>query len=269
MISTPSHSKLKHLRKVFALYCFLVIADLRNGSASGRLNWGWILAQPIAQITLYSVVFGIFMSQRGTTFATPGSYIVYLCSGFFCWLGFSETLSRASTAQIEGSTLIKGRGIPPILFPLKAAGAAWTISIIGIILTLIMAPFAGVTPVPAWFVLPLLVMSLIILSMGIALVLSPITTLDRNVSRSVNLLLPLIFWATPVVYEPSILPAWAQKIQVWNPLFPGITSIHELLLFGITPSTQRWCEIFFISVSSLAVGSWAARRLDSMIRDVL
>jgi ABC-type polysaccharide/polyol phosphate export permease len=209
------------------------------------------------------------MTPRGTAFTSPGSYVVYLCSGVFCWLGFSETLARGATAQLESATLIKGRGLHPALFPLQAAGTAWMLALVGFTGTLAIAPMAGATPSLAWLLLPLPVISLALFATGLALALAPVTVLVRDTVQVVHLLLPLAFWATPIVYEPAILPTWAREVQAWNPLLPGITGIHSLLLASQIPSARDWLLMAVPAIAALLLGLAVSQRLEAEVRNAL
>lgn len=247
----------------------LITQDLRHRWSGGVLTWAWALIQPSVQIALYAIVFGAIMVPRGVTFPSSGAYVIYLCSGVFCWLGFSEALARGSTSLLEGTSLIRGRGIAPFLFPLRAVGTAWILALIGFIGTLVIAPLAGVEPSWAWLLLPLPVLSLIILAAGLALLVAPVTVLARDTVQVVHLLLPLLFWATPIVYEPAILPTWAQDVQRFNPLAPAIKTIHGLALRGECPGLFDWIALAVVPLSALGMGWWTIRRLDSEVRDAL
>lgn len=249
--------------------CQLIRQDLQARWSGGVLTWAWALIQPSVQIALYATVFGAIMVSRGAAFPSSGAYIIYLCSGVFCWLGFSEALTRGSTSLLEGASLIRGRGIPPFLFPLRAVGTAWLLALIGFTGTLVITPLAGIEPSWVWLLLPVPVLSLMVLSAGLALLLAPITVLTRDAIQLVHLLLPLLFWATPIVYEPAILPPWAQEAQRLNPFSPPITTIHALLLRGKCPAFLDWAALSIIPLITLGSGLWTLRRLESEVRDAL
>ena len=247
----------------------LIAQDLRNRWSGGVLTWAWALIQPAVQIALYAIVFGAIMVPRGVAFPSSGAYIIYLCSGVFCWLGFSEALTRGSTSLLEGASLIRGRGLTPLLFPLRAVGTAWLLALIGFVGTLVIAPLAGVEPSWTWLLLPLPVLSLIVLAAGLALLLAPVTVLARDAVQVLHLLLPLLFWATPIVYEPAILPPWAQEVQRFNPLSPAIKTIHGMLLRGECPGLLCWTALTIVPLGTIGAGWWTLRRLESEVRDAL
>lgn len=247
----------------------LIAQDLRARWSGGILTWAWALIQPAVQIALYGVVFGAIMVPRGTAFPSTGAYVVFLCSGVFCWLGFSESLARGTTALVEGGSLIRGRGVTPILLPLRAVGTAWLLAMIGFTGSLVIAPLAGVAPTWTWLLLPLPLIALILLAAGLALALAPMAVLTRDTIQLVHLALPLGFWATPIVYEPSILPTWAQAVQAANPLAPAITAIHDLLLRGSIPSLDQWILMTLWPFATLVIGLGLLRRLEGEVRDAM
>lgn len=247
----------------------LIEQDLRTRWSGGVLTWAWALIQPAVQIALYGIVFGAIMVPKGMTFSSTGAYIVFLCSGVFCWLGFSEGVARGTTSLLEGTSLIRGRGIAPALLPLRAVGTAWILAMVGFLGALVIAPLAGVSPTWTWLLLPFPIYTLVLLGAGLALLLAPMAVLARDTVQVVHLLLPLGFWATPIVYEPCILPIWAQTIQVLNPLVPAITGIHDLLLRQAVPSPSTWGLMLLWPIAAVVAGRAVLRHLDAEVRDVL
>lgn len=247
----------------------LIAQDLATRWSGGILTWAWALIQPLVQIALYAVVFGALMAPRGGVFASHGTYVIFLCSGVFLWVGFSEAVSRGANALREGASQLRGRPLPLALFPLKVTGTAWILALVGFIGTLAVAPLVGVSPSWTWLLLPVPYLALVLLAGGLGLLLAPLTVLARDTLQLVQLVLPLVFWATPIVYAPSILPDWAQAAQQLNPLALAVGAVHDLLLTHQVPDLAAWGRMLLAPVLVLALGAYALRRLDLEVRDAL
>ena len=267
--------RLSVLYVLFALFAHrrhltaLTLADLRQRWSGGAIAWGWVVVQPIAQITIFAVVFSSILVPRGGKFADPQVYIVYLSLGFFTWLAVSEGLVRGTGSLIENAGLLRRTPLPLALFPVKATLAAWCLCLIALLLTLAAAPFLGCPVRWTWTLLPIPVLSLVLLAMGAAMALSALNVLIRDVGQVLALLLPLLLWTAPVIYVPDILPIWAQKAQVFHPLAPALVMLHGLVIDGALPSLRVWLLVAAYPVLALLAGWLVMRSLDDEIRDVL
>lgn len=247
----------------------LTAQDVRARWSGGMLTWGWALIQPVAQIGLYALIFGTLMAPSAPGYPSVGSYLVYLCSGYFCWVGFSEAITLGAISLKIEAPLLRARSMPLALFPLKAAGAAWLLSLMGFSAILALAPFLGITPSWHWLLLPIPWVSLVLLSGGIAVILAPMTVLARDTEQLIRLALPLLFWLTPIVYVASVLPDWAQSVLKLNPLAVAVSAIHELMLADRMPDATVWGTMLGISPAVFGLGIFVLSRFDSEVRDAL
>lgn len=247
----------------------LINNDLRSRWSGTALSWIWAFLQPLAQIALFATVFGNLMANRSAAFASPGYYVVYLCCGLFLWSGFSEAIARGAASLKEKSGLLRGRSLFMAFIPLASVGSAWIVAIVGIVMALAITPFAGVDPRWTWTLIPLPILAMALMSSGLALGLAPIQALIKDTANLLQLILQLCFWLTPVVYDPSILPAWAQEVVRLNPIAVAVISMHKIVLDGILPSFSEMAVLACgILVSQLA-GWWCIRKLEDEVRDAL
>jgi lipopolysaccharide transport system permease protein len=125
----------------------------------------------------------------------------------------------------------------------------------------------GLRPIAFTALLALLVLA--VWTASISIFASVLSVFLRDVTQAVQLFLRVGFFATPVMYEPSLLPAplaWTASV---NPLAVAIAGVRDPVLCGTAPA---WGPL----LAQLAVGSlllFAAvlyvRSVESRMADVL
>ena len=99
-------------------------ADYRARFARSRFGAIWMIAQPLAQVAIFSFVLSDILSARLPGVSSPHAYVVYLMAGMLCWSLFSEVVTRCVSIFIENGNLIKKIAFPRVSLPLIAVGIA-------------------------------------------------------------------------------------------------------------------------------------------------
>src|SRR5438046_10046915 len=77
-----------------------------------QLGWFWVIAQPLAMILIYTLVFAAVMRPSLEGRSSPFAYSIYLCSGVITWQLFSELLTRAVAVFVANGELMKEVSLP-------------------------------------------------------------------------------------------------------------------------------------------------------------
>jgi ABC-type polysaccharide/polyol phosphate export permease len=101
----------------------------------------------------------------------------------------------------------------------------------------------------AW--LPLIVADQLLLTIGLALIVSALTVHFRDLRDLLGNLLTLAFFATPIVYPLSQAPGWAQRFLALNPFTHLVVSYQEV--FVIPGPFTGWPRVIELGLVSLAV----------------
>ena len=83
--------------------------------------------------------------------------------------------------------------------------------------------------------LPLLLLHLLF-TIGVALLLSALTSSFRDVAHLTEVGLVLVFWVTPIIYPISMVPPAYRALVQLNPLAAFAVAYQDLLFFGRLPS---------------------------------
>jgi ABC-type polysaccharide/polyol phosphate export permease len=101
----------------------------------------------------------------------------------------------------------------------------------------------------AW--LPLIVLDQLVLTIGLALIVSALTVHFRDLRDLLGNLLTLGFFATPIVYPIAQAPAWARPFLLLNP-FTHLAVAYQEVLFVPGPF-EGWPRLIGLAAVSLIV----------------
>jgi lipopolysaccharide transport system permease protein len=136
-------------------------------------------------------------------------------------------------------------------------------------LLLVAALGFGVRITWAWLaVLPMVVL-LELLGFGIGLTLGSLNVFFRDIGQALGIALQMWMWLTPVVYLKDVLPLEYRRYLIYNPAFPVIDALHEIVLDGAWPEPWHWGLAAAWAAGATLLGYVVLRKLRPEIRDAL
>jgi lipopolysaccharide transport system permease protein len=248
------------LKALWAYRSFVLNSVAREFNARYReslLGAFWAVANPLAMIVIYTVVFGHFMrpSLAGHE-NTPFAFSIFLCSGVITWGLFAEMLSRLNGVFLEHGNLIKKANFPRICLPAIVALAA--LLNFSIVFGLYLAFLALIGHWPGWALLavvPLLALQ-ILFALGLGIFLGTLNVFFRDVGQLTGIALQFWFWLTPIVYVFGTLPPKAQQLLQLNPLQPLVVAYQTVFLDKAFPDFVSLLPLALITFAVLVLGAW-------------
>jgi lipopolysaccharide transport system permease protein len=241
-------------------YRDFIFASVRREFASRylgtQLGVFWAVAQPLALILIYTMVFSSLMRPSLPGHASRFAYSIYLTAGVISWTLFSDLLGRSVGIFVHNANLLKKVSVPKITLPAIASLSA--LISFGIALALFLLFLLASGNWPGWPVLGLLpvVAVLIVFAVGLGLLLATVNVFYRDVEQSVGIVLQFWFWLTPIVYAAGALPAQVRSVLSWNPMWPIIGAVQQIFLENRFP---EWRTLVYPSLLALALVALAYR----------
>jgi lipopolysaccharide transport system permease protein len=214
-----------------SLFLSFVGRELRNryaGSISGAL---WAILHPIAQLAIFAFVFAaIFRSRAGNL--DESQYIAFYACGLWPWLAFREGLARGTSALQNAAQLIKKIAFPNELVVAASVSATFVVHLGGFALALLVLKLFN-QPIDL-LGMPVAIIAcatLYVAALGLALALSAIQLIIRDVEQVLGPILDLLFFLTPILYPLAAVPKDLQPVVAANPLTFILERLHDALLF--------------------------------------
>jgi lipopolysaccharide transport system permease protein len=221
-------------------YRDFVLASVRREFAlrflGTQLGFFWAVAQPLALILIYTLVFSEIMRPALPGHASRFAYSIYLTAGVITWTLFSELLGRSVGVFVQNANLLKKVSVPKITLPLIAMLSAMLNFAIILVLFLIFMGISGNWPGLPILALPVVIAVLLVFAMSLGLLLATVNVFYRDVEQTVSIVLQFWFWLTPIVYPATALPPAVQSVLQWNPMWPIVRAVQEIFVEGRFPS---------------------------------
>ena len=207
----------------------------------------WIILKPLAT---FSVIYTVWSNIM----IIDDNYKMELLLGIMLMTFFNEGVLMGL-----GSLLAKSNVILKIKFPREVVVvSAVTISLIDFILNMIVfGIFCISTPVTvtglSFLLFLLAVFTMYILIMALSLFLSVIFVKLKDIHNLTEVILQLLFWATPIYYKLEMLPENLQKYVLLNPLTTIVMSARKGIVTGDTVVASDFKNLAIITAVCLVV----------------
>jgi ABC-type polysaccharide/polyol phosphate export permease len=253
----------------------LTLREVRGKYKRTALGQGWSLLNPLAQMAIFTVVFGLVIRID----VAPGDpsgldvFALWLVAGLLPWTFLSNAVTSGMGALIGNANLINKVYFPRETLVLSAV-FAWNVSF-GIelaVLTVVLLLFGGA---PLAY-LPLVVVAVVLLTafgLGLALALSVANVYFRDTQHFVALLMQVWFYATPIVYPYSLVrdsaPPLVETLYRLNPMEHFVTVFRNLLYDNRLPSVADSAAVTAAAGVALVVGWWVFRQHSGRLAEEL
>lgn len=198
----------------------LVRKELKVKYTASVLGTVWSLLNPVVFLAVFWFVSKVL---RGGV----EDYPVFLLAGLLAWNLFSISMSTGAQSVISNANLVKKVYFPREILPLAAVG----VTLVDFVLQsavffafLLVLPFGD----PYGFTMDLLLLypisflALIVLSTGVAFLVSSLNVRYRDVQHLIGLGVIVWFWLTPIVYSAGTVadnvPETAWRVYLLNPI---------------------------------------------------
>ena len=229
----------------------------------------WALIQPVLTTFVFSFIFGslagLATADIPGTFNVP-SFLFYM-TGTMLFTYFSTNVTKVSKIFIDNRATMGKVYYPRLVQPISASLSnliPFVINLALFIVVWVVFLITGTTSMHVtWWLcfIPLVVVELIILSIGLGMIISAVTTKYRDLQMLVGFGLQLWQYASPVAYGLTLISAsskWGNLLTVYtcvNPLTPIVTTFR-LAMFGFgyfdwIPYVVSWgisLFVFFIGL---------------------
>lgn len=248
----------------------MAMKEVQKRYAESILGLLWAVINPLSQIAIYGIIFGIFFKSRPASGYGTDSFFLYLVCGFVPWQFFVQSISQSTNVIVANSSLIKkAAGFPPEILPIIIVGSNIIEQIVSIgLLVAILLVFTG----KLTFLAPLVFVYLFFMSffaVGVGWIFSSINVYLRDVQQIVGVMMRGWFFFTPVFYSPHIIPKSVLPILRLNPMYHVVDGYRCALLAGRLPSLSSFVYLVGISLLTFFMGQFFFKKLRPEFAEVL
>lgn len=226
----------------------------------------WVVLQPLAMMVIFTIFFGVLAKIP----SQGAPYPIFVYTGLLFWNYFSSALTGSSNSLIDSQEIIKKVYFPRLILPVAAILSGLVDLVISFLVLIILMVFYHYTPhLLGLLLMPILVLMTFLLVSGLGLLFSSINIKYRDVRYVIPFLVQLLFFVTPVIYPPTLVPQKYAWVLSLNPM-TGIISAARNGIVGV--DKVNWLNLGISAVIILfilIIGLYFFRKTERYFADVV
>ena len=245
--------------------------DFKTRYAGSYLGMVWALVQPVVTVLLYWFVFGTIMQSRQSIGNTEIPYVLWLTAGLVPWMYFSEALSNGTNALLEYNYLVKKVVFKISILPIIKVFAATFMHVffVGVMLVL----YFCYGNAPSLYMLQLIYFSfcMFILVLAICYTTCAVVVFFRDLNQIIGIFLQIGMWATPILWNITMLSPKLQVIFKLNPIFYIVNGYRSALFEKTWFWEDFYSTMYFwiVVILLFGLGALIFKRLKVHFADVM
>ena len=277
-------SYVKEVLSSRVLLANLTLREIRGQYKRTFLGQLWSLANPLASMLVYTIVFSFILRVQ----PDPGNpsglniFALWLLCGLLPWNFFAAVVQVGMGSLIANAGLVQKVYFTRIVLPLSYVGSIgfnWLFEMAVLIVALLICG-AFVWP---W--LPLIVVTMVVLAVfaaGLALMLSIANVHFRDTQYFVGIIMQIWLYLTPIIYPINLVQTQSDKIgglfgtsitlldiYTLNPMERFVAVFRNLLYDNRWPDPGDYLFIVLCAAISLVLGILVFRRNERGLAEAL
>ena len=229
--------------------------EIRGKYKNSALGVIWTFLNPLLQLLVYAFIFPLILKS------TQPFYVVFVCVGLVPWTFFTTSISQSAWTIIGNGNIVKKVYFPREILPISVVTSGMINFLIS---TLIIIAFCfiyglGLTKYVLFF--PLVLLIQYILQLSISFILSAVTVYFRDLEHFVQIILQVMFYATPIVYAGDTIASPFNIILALNPMAHIINGYRSIFYYQTMPDLKELFILLAISVVTCIAGYFIFRKL--------
>jgi ABC-2 type transport system permease protein len=246
-------------RRFWELTWTLAVTDWRLRFYGSALGYLWTLARPFA---FFGVIYIVFteVAKIGNDVKNYGICILF---SMVLFQFFGEATNGSVTAVVRRENLLRKMRFPHLAIPLSTVLTALMNLVATLAAVFVFAIASGVYPNWGWLELPVLIALLAIIATGAGLMLSVLFVRYRDVQPIWEVATQILFYASPILYVATMVPADWQRAYLLNPIAAVMTQVRHAVVDPSAPTLSAliggagWLLVpLAITGLVLALGIW-------------
>lgn len=205
----------------------LASIDFKLKYAGSALGYVWSVLKPLMLFIMLYLVFGRVFHLGSISRYYPLSLLM----GIVLFTFFGDACSMGMSSIVSRESLLRKMSFPRMIIPASATLTASITLAINLSVIVAFVAWKRIIPQPDWFLIPLLLLELYIFVLGVSLILATLFVRFRDIGQIWELVLQLLFYASPIIYPIGYLPGWARRVAFLNPFTQVMQDIRALVLY--------------------------------------
>ena len=221
---------MKELWRFRNLFYALVWRNVRIRYKNTALGAVWILLQPLLQMLVYTLIFGLW--ARIPVGDIP--YSVHVLSGLVLLFFLNRIITESANVVRGNQSLTRKVYFPKLILPCTVTASAMVDLCVTQLLLFIIMTVQGVTPEATIVLAPIFLLLVVFWAFALSLWFSALGIRFRDLTLLIPVMTMLMMYMSPVIYPITIVPEYLLPIYALNPMV-GIVTGFRWAVLGIEP----------------------------------
>ena len=209
----------------------------------------WVILQPIINIIIYSLVFGLLLHAPSEEYP----YVVYLFPALIVWRLMSDGISRGSLSLTNNVRLIEKVYFPRLIIIIASIMAALIDFLFAMLVLLVVMIFYHITFTWHLIFIPVYVLLAIFTILAVCVWLAPLNIRYRDITHIIPFIVQITMYISPILYPITLIPEKYRWLYSLNPMTTVIQGFRWCLLADSTPPNVEPAVIGFIVTGVILV----------------
>jgi lipopolysaccharide transport system permease protein len=246
------------------LLYFLAWRDLKVRYHQTILGVLWAVLKPCAMMVVFSVFFG----WLGRLPSDDIPYPLFVFSALLPWQLFAHTFSSASHSLVSNQHLITKVYFPRLIIPISSMAIGLVDFGIAFLVLVALLMYYHIPILPQIVTMPAFMFLSMTTALGVGLWASALNIRHRDIGHAVPFVTQLWFFATPVAYPSSLVPASWHAWYGINPMASVVEGCRWSLFGGGGGESSMLVLSLLVSSTLFLSGLYFFRRTEQTFADV-
>ncbi|KMY43037.1 teichoic acid ABC transporter permease [Bacillus sp. FJAT-27916] len=200
----------------FYLIQRLAMFEMKSANTNNYLGILWEFINPMIQIGIYWLIFGIGI--RGGQDIDGIPFIYWMLSGIVVWFFANPAILEATKSIHKRINMIAKMSFPMSTIPSFVIMSKLYQHLMILVIVMIILQFGGF-PISVYYVqVPYFMLAVYVFILALTLITSTLAMLIRDIQMVVQAIMRMVFYITPLIWHSSRLPDGLQILIKINPL---------------------------------------------------
>lgn len=204
--------------------------EVRGKYKGSWLGVLWTFLNPLLMLAVYAFVFPYILRVK------VENYTIFMIVALIPWNFFTTAIQSGTGSVVANGNILKKVYFPREIIPISITTSQLVNFLITCIIMFVFILFSGVGFSIHLLLMPLLILIQYLITLALTFVLSALTVFVRDVDHFVSVALTLGFYATPIVYQASMLPEKFQWVLNFNPMAQLVEAYRAILYYHQLPN---------------------------------
>jgi ABC-type polysaccharide/polyol phosphate export permease len=227
----------------------IVAKDLKLKYQRSVIGFAWSMLNPLIMIGVYAVAFGYILRIQTPRFA------LFILIGLLAWNFFAAAVAGATDAISGNGSLLKAVVFPRLSLPFTTVLFSLTQYLLTLLVFLpIMLLVYGVEPHARMLLFPVFLLLQVVFTTGLTLLLATASTMYRDMKHLIEVGIGICFWATPIIYEASMVPEQFRQLALLSPMASYIRAYQDIFYYAVVPDLSIWLVAVVFAAGTFVCG---------------